>query len=119
MAFHSDDLQGKNKIRQSLNEISNRSAEFAKELLQRRFKNRKIEIEEAILTKVIKRLGYKTATDFYNEISSEKLDIGLIVDSYVALKEKKTRPNRLHPVAPRKNLLCNRLHCQAPNPATW
>lgn len=80
--------KAKNKIRQSLNEISNRSAEFAKELLQRRFKNRKIEIEEAILTKVIKRLGYKTATDFYNEISSEKLDIGQIVDSYVALKEK-------------------------------
>ena len=80
--------KAKNKIRQSLNEISNRSAEFAKELLQRRFKNRKIEIEEAVLTKVIKRLGYKTATDFYNEISSEKLDIGQIVDSYITLKEK-------------------------------
>lgn len=87
--------KAKNKIRQSLNEISNRSAEFAKELLQRRFKNRKIEIEEAILTKVIKRLGYKTATDFYNEISSEKLDIGQIVDSYVALKEKEDEPQQI------------------------
>ncbi len=87
--------KAKNKIRQSLNEISNRSAEFAKELLQRRFKNRKIEIEEAILTKVIKRLGYKTATDFYNEISSEKLDIGLIVDSYVALKEKEDETQQI------------------------
>lgn len=87
--------KAKNKIRQSLNEISNRSAEFAKELLQRRFKNRKIEIEEAILTKVIKRLGYKTATDFYNEISSEKLDIGQIVDSYVALKEKEAETQQI------------------------
>lgn len=87
--------KAKNKIRQSLNEISNRSAEFAKELLQRRFKNRKIEIEEAILTKVITRLGYKTATDFYNEISSEKLDIGLIVDSYVALKEKEDETQQI------------------------
>jgi len=87
--------KAKNKIRQSLNEISNRSAEFAKELLQRRFKNRKIEIEEAILTKVIKRLGYKTATDFYNEISSEKLDIGQIVDSYVALKEKEDETQQI------------------------
>lgn len=87
--------KAKNKIRQSLNEISNRSAEFAKELLQRRFKNRKIEIEEAILTKVIKRLGYKTATDFYNEISSEKLDIGQIVDSYVALKEKEDEAQQI------------------------
>ena len=87
--------KAKNKIRQSLNEISNRSAEFAKELLQRRFKKRKIEIEEAILTKVIKRLGYKTATDFYNEISSEKLDIGQIVDSYVALKEKEDETQQI------------------------
>ena len=87
--------KAKNKIRQSLNEISNRSAEFAEELLQRRFKNRKIEIEEAILTKVIKRLGYKTATDFYNEISSEKLDIGQIVDSYVALKEKEDETQQI------------------------
>ena len=87
--------KSKNKIRQSLNEISNRSAEFAKELLQRRFKNRKIEIEEAILTKVIKRLGYKTATDFYNEISSEKLDIGQIMDSYVALKEKEDETQQI------------------------
>ena len=87
--------KAKNKIRQSLNEISNRSAEFAKEVLQRRFKNRKIEIEEAILTKVIKRLGYKTATDFYNEISSEKLDIGQIVDSYVALKEKEDETQQI------------------------
>lgn len=87
--------KAKNKIRQSLNEISNRSAEFAKELLQRRFKNRKIEIEEAILKKVIKRLGYKTATDFYNEISSEKLDIGQIVDSYVALKEKEDETQQI------------------------
>lgn len=87
--------KAKNKIRQSLNEISNRSAVFAKELLQRRFKNRKIEIEEAILTKVIKRLGYKTATDFYNEISSEKLDIGQIVDNYVALKEKEDETQQI------------------------
>ena len=87
--------KAKNKIRQSLDEISNRSAEFAKELLQRRFKNRKIEIEEAILTKVIKRLGYKTATDFYNEISSEKLDIGQIVDNYVALKEKEDETQQI------------------------
>lgn len=87
--------KAKNKIRQSLNEISNRSAEFAKELLQRRFKNRKIEIEEAILTKVIKRLGYKPATDFYNEISSEKLDIGQIVDNYVALKEKEDETQQI------------------------
>lgn len=80
--------KARNKIRQSLNESNNRSSELAKELLQRRFKNRKIEIEEAILTKVIKKLGYKTATDFFNDIANEKLDIAEIVDSYIAMVEK-------------------------------
>ncbi len=84
--------KAKNKIRQSLNEIHNRSAEFAKELIQRRFKNRKIDIEEAILTKVIKRLNYKTATDFYNDVANEKLDVAHIVDSYLAIKEKEEEP---------------------------
>lgn len=84
--------KAKNKIRQSLNEINNRSAEFAKELIQRRFKNRKIDIEEAILTKVIKRLNYKTATDFYNDVANEKLDVAHIVDSYLAIKEKEEEP---------------------------
>lgn len=84
--------KAKNKIRQSLNEINNRSAEFAKELIQRRFKNRKIDIEEAILTKVINRLNYKTATDFYNDVANEKLDVAHIVDSYLAIKEKEEEP---------------------------
>ncbi len=87
--------KAKNKIRQSLNEINNRSAEYAKELIQRRFKNRKIDIEEAILTKVIKRLNYKTATDFYNDVANEKLDVAHIVDAYLAIKEKEDEPQTI------------------------
>lgn len=80
--------KAKNKIRQSLNEIDNRSVEYAKELMQRRFKNRKIDIEESLLTKAIKKCGYKTASDFFNDIASGKLDIGHIIDTYVNLEEK-------------------------------
>ena len=80
--------KARNKIRQSLNELNNRSAEYAKELLQRRFKNKKVECEEATLTKVIKKLGYKTATDFYNDIATETLDIANVIDSYIGIAQK-------------------------------
>lgn len=80
--------KARNKIRQSLNEINNKAAEFAKELLHRRFKNRKIDIDEAVLTKVVKKFGYKAATDFYNDIASEKIDFANVFDSYVAIANK-------------------------------
>lgn len=78
--------KARNKIRQALNEISNRRAELAKELLQRRFKNRKIEVEEALIMKVIKKLGYKTVTDFYNAISDEHLEVNDVIESYERLE---------------------------------
>lgn len=85
--------KARNKIRQSLNEINNKSAELAKEMLQRRFKNRKIDIDEAGLTKVVKKLGYKATTDFYNDIITEKIDISSVIESYLALEAKEEEPN--------------------------
>ena len=85
--------KARNKIRQSLNEINNKSAELAKEMLQRRFKNRKIELDEAGLTKVVKKLGYKTTTDFYNDIVTEKIDISSVIDSYMAIEAKEDEAN--------------------------
>ena len=54
--------KARNKIRQTLNERAGRDVELGKELLSRRFKNRKIDVEEAVLMKVIKKLGFKTVT---------------------------------------------------------
>lgn len=71
------------KIKQSLKEQAAKQAEFAKELLQRRFKNRKIEEDEPKLMRMIKKMGYKTITDFYAEIADEKLDINTVIDLFL------------------------------------
>ena len=52
------------KIKQALREETAKAVDFAKEMLQRRFKNRKIEMEEPILMRYIKKKGFKTVTDF-------------------------------------------------------
>lgn len=80
--------KAKNKIRQSLKEEASKQVEIAKELLQRRFKNRKIELDESILMKAIKKLGFKHLTDFHVQIAEDKLDINQFIDLYLQLDKK-------------------------------
>lgn len=74
--------KARTKIRQTLNERSNQASELAREMIQRRFKNRKIELDEATMMRTIKKLGYKTVTDFYNDIANETLDFTTVIDAY-------------------------------------
>jgi GTP pyrophosphokinase len=76
------------KIKQSLKEQAAKQVEYAKELLQRRFKNRKIDEDEAKLMRLIKKKGYKTVTDFYADIATEKLDVNTVIDQYLELEKK-------------------------------
>ena len=80
--------KARNKIKQTIHEMQNSAAELGKELLQRRFKNRKIEIEEATLMKLIKKMGFKTVTDFYDEIAKEAIDVNDVIAQYEILDQK-------------------------------
>lgn len=80
--------KARSKIRQAIKERENRDAELAKELMERRFKNRKIDIEEPTLMKMIKRLGFKAVTDFYKAIASGGLDVNDVVNEYEAQTRK-------------------------------
>lgn len=85
--------KARNKIKQQVNELRSKQADIAKELLQRRLKNRKIEVEEARLMRLIKKLGFKQVTDFYLEIASERLDVNDIIDKYLELDKKENDEN--------------------------
>ncbi len=80
--------KARTKIRQSINEQHSRVADLGKELFHRRCKNRKIELEEATLMKLIKKLGYKTVTDFYSEIGKETIDSADVINAYLNLEDK-------------------------------
>jgi GTP pyrophosphokinase len=80
--------KARNKIRATIKEIESHTSELGKELLQRRFKNRKIELDEAILSKTVKKLGYKIITEFFQAIAEESLDINIVVDAYTAIERK-------------------------------
>lgn len=88
--------KARNKIRQSLKEEANKQVEYAKELLKRRFKNRKIDEDEGILMRVIKKKGFKTVTDFYIKIAQESLDINNVIDAYLEQERKEVESNEKH-----------------------
>ncbi|MDH6309885.1 guanosine-3',5'-bis(diphosphate) 3'-pyrophosphohydrolase [Dysgonomonas sp. PFB1-18] len=79
--------KAKNKIRQSLKEEANKQVEIAKEMMKRRVKNRKMEINDSIMMRLIKKLGFKTVTDFYIKIAEEALDVNTVIDQYLELEK--------------------------------
>lgn len=76
--------KARNKIKQAINEARLNKAEIGKELLKRRFKNRKIELDEATVSRMLKRMGYKTLTDFYVALHDEEIDMNDVLHHYVA-----------------------------------
>ncbi len=79
--------KAKAKIRLALKETQAKDGLYAKELLERRFKNKKIEIEESLMSHIIKKLGYKETSDFYKDIADEKLDANTVIERYIEVRD--------------------------------
>lgn len=80
--------RGKAKVRQALKETQVKDGLFAKEILERRFKNRKVDVEESIMSHLIKRMGFKETSDFYKQIVDNKLDANDVVDRYIEERDR-------------------------------
>lgn len=83
--------RAKTKIRQALKEIEFKDAELGRETLIRRFKNWKIELDDGKISRLARKKGFKTVSDFYQEIAREKLDLLVVRDAYLDL-DKVTSP---------------------------
>lgn len=82
--------KARTKIRQALKEIAARQTQFAREDLERKLKNRKIDYDEATLMRLIRKLGFKTVTDFYQSLADQTTDLNSIIDKYQELQRKET-----------------------------
>jgi GTP pyrophosphokinase len=78
------------KIRQSLKETLIKQAEFGKEELQRKFKNRKLDYDETIMMRLIKKLGYKIGSEFYADIAENKRDVNSVLELYLSMLNPET-----------------------------
>jgi len=79
--------RAKSKIRLALKETQVKEGLFAKETLERKFKNRKLEMDESIMQVLIRKLGFKEVSDFYRHIASGELDVNTVIDRYTELQQ--------------------------------
>lgn len=79
--------KAKSKIRLSLKETQAKEGLLAKEMLERRFKNKKLEMEESVMNHMIKKIGFKEMSEFYKQVAEGKLDPNQIVEKYIETKE--------------------------------
>lgn len=79
--------KAKAKIRQAIKELQVKNGLYAKEILERKFKNRKIEMEDALMSHLIKKMGFKEMSDFYRQLVDEKIDANDVIDQYVEYRD--------------------------------
>ncbi|MDD3166176.1 MAG: RelA/SpoT family protein [Bacteroidales bacterium] len=79
--------KARNRIRQTLKEVAQKEAEFGRESLKRKFKNRKIEYDEALLMKVVKKLKFRTVTDFFADLGAQRQDINHVIELYLDVEK--------------------------------
>ncbi len=91
--------KARNKIKQAINEAQTKKADMGREIVQRRFKNRKIEIDAATMSRFITKKGYKTITDFFVAIEEEKIEIGTLVEEYLDFLAKTQESTKPHETA--------------------
>ena len=79
--------RAKSKIPLALKETQVKDGLFAKEMLERKFRNRKIEQDEGTMFHVIKKMGFKEVSDFYKQIADGVLDTNAVIDKFLELRE--------------------------------
>lgn len=95
--------KAKNKIKQALKEVEYKQAAEGRELLERRFKNWKLDCDEAHITKLALKLGYKAISDFYQALAQGKEDVQRLKEVYADL-------DTVHTVSPQRETTTTTSH---------
>ena len=85
--------RAKSKIRLALKETQVKEGALAKEMLERRLKNRKIELSESVMSQLVKKLGYRETRDFYKQLADGQLDLQQVIERYQQLLDESRGDN--------------------------
>ncbi len=91
--------KAKNRIKASLNEAQKREATNGKEMLARKFKNWKLELNDEVIRKLLKHYSFKTSAELYIQVSTGKIDT-LDIKSVIKVDEKQNVKTRLEEIFP-------------------
>lgn len=79
--------KAKNKIRQKLSEAEFQKAADGKEILSRRLKNWKMELNDETVAAILKKLQLKTINSFYAAIGEGSLDVADVKEMIIELSQ--------------------------------
>ena len=82
--------KARNKIRQKLSEVEFKKAADGKELLGRRLKNWKMDLDDETLATILKKLQMKTINAFYAAIGNEELDVAEVKNMILEVTQGNT-----------------------------
>ena len=91
--------KAKTRIKASLNEDHKKEAENGKEILRRKFKNWKIELNDSVIRDILKHYKLKLAVDLYFNISAGKIDT-LEIKEQVIGKLEESQQDKLAEMLP-------------------
>ena len=78
----------KAKIRAAVKDTQAGEIVLAREFLERKLKNRKIDWDESIINQLVKKAGFKESLEFYRAISDERMDMNHLIEMYVELTRR-------------------------------
>ncbi len=85
--------RARTKIRQALKDMVTRQADMGREAIARKLKNHKIEIDEGIMDQLIRKMGFKRLSDFYQNVADGVIDIAEVIKRYQALLTPESENN--------------------------
>ena len=83
--------KAKTKIRQKLREFEGKKDILGRELLERRMKNWKMELNDEVLMRLVRHFKYKTISDLYSALAQEEVAIDKIKEFLERSKEELER----------------------------
>ncbi len=86
--------KAKSRIKASLNEEQKRESDNGREILKRKFKNWKIELNDQVIRDVLKHYKLKLATELYFQVSIGKID-PLGIKEIISVQEDESSKERL------------------------
>ena len=85
--------RARTKIRQSLKDMESRQADMGRETIARKLKNHKIDIDEGIMDHLVRKMGFKRLSDFYQNVADGVIDIADVIKRYQALLNPESENN--------------------------
>lgn len=76
------------KIKASVRDLQAKEAVMSRELFERKLKNKKLDWDESVINILIKKLGFKEASDFYKSLTDGRSDVNEVLERYVEISKR-------------------------------